>query len=543
MTFMVDVSVLVGIKRSDSREGLFLVNTVVNMRSLVVIYLLFYYAAVTRGTGNVVFTSKDFTNILKWDPAAPPGPGQEVRYSVAYERDTDKNHFVEKAECVNITERFCDLTPETPAVYDVHYRARVWADGSFYGQTNTFKPIAETVLGAPMLTLETTTTTLRVRVTLPLGPEEEPVKDIMTKYNKGPSKATVVYSLHITNPSWARQEIENTTGHFMVSLKNDQTEYCGYVLYKPAFEWGRPPSENTSFCITSPGNPWMVLPWPIMSVAVMAVAVAVAVCCVRSYVKDDKKTTPKSLDLFMNTPKVLVLQDVGISKVVISTKPSLTSLLDGYGPRNKIPLPRQEKEACSYDSSQSSQVYGEVTVQVEDEEDLFQLQTLGLAQTGPTLGSVKTLPQLDNVVVCGNSEAEPLLLDTQRGSDGQLILPMPSFEQKTFSWTTDPQPAPENKPRLSYLIVRPFVSLHSLDSSECSDSGCDESSVPTPTHEYCNSQYLPTQGFPQIEPDSQRSQSTNCGSAYKDHWMPSNNCGNSPYTWSWSGLKEEGEAE
>lgn len=41
-----------------------------------------------------------------------------------------------------MTQLYCDLTAETPAVYDVHYRAQVFADGSNHGQTKDFKPVA-----------------------------------------------------------------------------------------------------------------------------------------------------------------------------------------------------------------------------------------------------------------------------------------------------------------------------------------------------------------------------------------------------------------
>lgn len=50
------------------------------------------------------------------------------------------------------------------------------------------------------------------------------------------------------------QDKENTVGQFVINLKNNRTEYCGYVVYKPESEWGRSGSENASFCITLPGE-------------------------------------------------------------------------------------------------------------------------------------------------------------------------------------------------------------------------------------------------------------------------------------------------
>lgn len=47
---------------------------------------------------------------------------------------------------------------------------------------------------------------------------------------------------------------ESTTGRFVINLKNNHTEYCGHVVYKPGSYWGRTESENASFCVTLPGE-------------------------------------------------------------------------------------------------------------------------------------------------------------------------------------------------------------------------------------------------------------------------------------------------
>lgn len=521
-----------------------------------VISLLFYYACVSSGKGNVVFISQNFSNVLRWDPAPPRVPGQEVLYSVDYQIDTDSSKFIQKADCQNISSLTCDLTSVTPAVYDVRYRARVKVEGMVYGYTNTFKPVAETVLGAPVLSMTYTSSSLHVNVSLPLGPNQESIQDILQRIKKGPSEATVDYSLYITEPAWAKQEIKNTTGQFVVTLKNDQ-EYCGYVLYKPAFEWGRPPSDNTSFCVTLPDNPWMVLPWPIMTLSVVVVVMAVAVCCMWNYTKGlKKKPMPYSLqDIPSCPPEVfhLPIGDCHISDIVISPvsnatiyakilPPRVSSPLGEYGHTNTIPW-TEESLHHREDSFQSSDIYGAVALQEDD--NLSPIHTHGSNQNGPSLTSIKTVPLLENVDIYQNSEAKPLLLETQRGSDGQLILPMLSFGvQKTFK--TEALPKSETKPLLSYLIVserEKFVSLSSLDNSECSDSGCDENSVPTPTHDYCNANYLQQTSY-----KPERSLSSDSGtydSAYRQHWTPEIKfeTNDSNYAWNWSGLKEEGERE
>lgn len=47
---------------------------------------------------------------------------------------------------------------------------------------------------------------------------------------------------------------KTTSGRFVISLNNNQQEYCGYVYYKTLSEWGRSDSQNASFCATLPGE-------------------------------------------------------------------------------------------------------------------------------------------------------------------------------------------------------------------------------------------------------------------------------------------------
>lgn len=60
--------------------------------------------------------------------------------------------------------------------------------------------------------------------------------------------------LHSSTIYFQLQEYETKTGQFVVNLKNNKTEYCGYVVYKPSIELGRSESENATFCVTLPGE-------------------------------------------------------------------------------------------------------------------------------------------------------------------------------------------------------------------------------------------------------------------------------------------------
>ncbi|KAK7887068.1 hypothetical protein WMY93_026689 [Mugilogobius chulae] len=400
--------------------------TAENMRSRMVIFLLFCYACVISGQENVFFTSKNFINILRWNPAGPRFPGEKVRYNVLYS-DKDGGEFKRKAGCQNITELFCDLTAETPAVYDVHYRAKVEADDVDYGQTIKFKPVAETVLGAPILSHSINSTSLNI----------------------------VVYSLTITKPQEAAQTTESRSGHFVVNLKNAQREYCGYVEYKPAVEWGRPLSESTSFCVTQPDHSWLL--WSILSVVALSVTVLMAACWAKHYVKPkSKKPLPSSLDI----------RKQRLSEVIMD--------------------PMDDHNICK----------PEISTNKHNEKHLI----------------YRHLYVLSGKLVLSGYPTEKLGLKTKRNSDGLLTLPKLSLQVKQpFSETTDTLLSLERKPLLSYLTVSSdkgsnFVSLHSLDSSGCSDSGqmktlCQHQPRTTETVTICQvGQILPTSVQPHKAP-------------------------------------------
>lgn len=57
-------------------------------------------------------------------------------------RGDDQDYLI-KDECQNITSLSCDLTAETPSVYDVYYRAKVMVNGTCYDITTFFKPLRD----------------------------------------------------------------------------------------------------------------------------------------------------------------------------------------------------------------------------------------------------------------------------------------------------------------------------------------------------------------------------------------------------------------
>ncbi|XP_068995013.1 interferon lambda receptor 1 [Embiotoca jacksoni] len=532
----------------------------------VIILLLFCYACLSTGNGGVRFVSKNFDNVLHWDPVKPDFPGQKVLYSVQYWSDAKDQPFQIKKECQNITVPNCNLTAETPSLHYDHYRAQVFVNGRILGFSNIFRPLRDTDLGAPILSIKTTMSSLSVNVTLPLGPNGVPIEDIITRSKD--SKTIPLYTLNITHPEWATQVKENRAGQFVINLKNDQTEYCGYVVYKLSSEWGRSGSEMAFFCATLQDDPWMLWRWLLVGVAVLAVLVIMSVVCMCNYVKGGRlNSMPQALVTTTGSCKVLQFPDRNliISKAVVGTQsdqtvyakiqvnPNVPSVgLGGYSPQD-TPWNVWERSSGSSvgtdtllsttsgpedTSAQSSENYGAVAIHVpvEENEDSLQCPTdpretsqppssssgenWDNGETSPRLASFAAPPSPD-CDACESNAATQLLLQTVRDSNGQLMLPSLSFLLQSSTGGTVPPMNPERKPLLSDLMDSE-ASLLNFDSSEWSDCGCDDSSANTPTHPYCNTHYSPSQS---VLPDfhlgcpSTPSSDAIFQSGYKQNWM------------------------
>ncbi|XP_051813044.1 uncharacterized protein LOC127536498 [Acanthochromis polyacanthus] len=223
-------------------------------------------------------------------------------------------------------------------------------------------------------------------------------------------------------------------------------------------------------------------------------------------------------------------------------------------------------------SAQSSDIYSAVAVQnegfqqvtTEDRENSHATPCSSEDSQG-TEGMCFKLtscgePLLSDVTACEGSPASQLLLHTLRDPDGQLMLPLLSFQLQSSTSDTISPMNPERKPLLSDLIDSTdgpsLASLQCLDSSEWSDSGCDDSSVNTPTHPHCNSHYSPSQAV--VPYFHQGCQSTPCSDAifesgYKQNWMPTvpggptatEHCDykRTNYAQNWTGTKMNGEGE
>ncbi|XP_017165128.1 interferon lambda receptor 1 [Poecilia reticulata] len=479
-------------------------------RSIVVL-LLFCYARPSTGNGRVYFKSKNFYNVLHWDPVEPAFPGQKVLYSVQYWRGDDQNYLIKK-ECQNISSLSCDLTAETPSVYDVYYRAKVTVNGSCHDITTFFKPLRDTVLGPPLLSIRTTASTLHVNITVPKGPNGKSIPNIINSTKN----AVLEYTLKITRPQWAAQVVKSKNNYFDINLKYNESVYCGYVVYKATREWGRSDSENASFCETLPDDPHVPFLWPLLGAAVLASIVIISAVCVRNYVKGGDSVMIKTPVISPNESKVMENPDknLRLSEVFMKDTNQIVHKKDNTSLNSAENSPYSAQNPVT--SAQSSGSYAAVGVQhqdlllsvkVESSEEEPQME-VGIVQPFPSYAA----PQLPNFKPSwSDPEQQPLVLQTVRGIDGQLQL---AFQLGNA----------DRKLLLSDVTCQdgPFNLFERIDSLDGRDSGCYDSMVNTPTSLYCNTSYSSETTVPDFQ---QECQTTFPGDAifqsgYKQNWMP-----------------------
>lgn len=156
----------------------------------------------------------------------------------------DNSQFETKADCQNILTLTCDLSNETALDYNEQYLALVLVNNQLHGYSTRFKPTAhskslfhsvavntiitilsfqhvsllvtEAHLGPPVLSTSTSTSSLHVNVTLPLGPNNISIGDIISGSRSSHSKTDIIYTLRITEPAWAAH----------VSLHFNAVEFC-----------------------------------------------------------------------------------------------------------------------------------------------------------------------------------------------------------------------------------------------------------------------------------------------------------------------------
>ncbi|CAL8249014.1 unnamed protein product [Lota lota] len=524
------------------------------------------------------FVSRNFHNVLHWEKTERVRGGGRVLYSVMYRRLEDEQPLLSKRECQNITGRSCDLTAETPPLPDVHYEAVLHANGRVVGNTYRFLPVAATILGAPQLSMRVSGSSLHLNVTLPLGPGGIPLLELLNRTRRLTLDPVVSYTLTIEHPHWAEQVNHSRTGRYDLLLMNNNTEYCGHVVYKPTIHIGRPLSENTSFCVLMPRDHWAAVPWVLMAGGLVLVPVVLSTILVYLYTHPRKKPhLPFSMQgtwTSSTQPILLCPQDL---KLVCSVpvvcpfearKPPTNHNLvsrdpGGYSPQcdpcedNDEDLDRGDRGRsasrgrppwkCRSTTTQSSVSYAHVTVTepVEDasgpcvdgvihmpfQDGVSHMPFQDGVSHMPFQDGVSHMPFQDGVIPRehvvrhgahrdpGDNPAGTLVLPAVRNPQGELMLSMLAFQSQASGEEEEEEEEEKLLVNAGYKAQGPprlLLSLNSMGMSEDWDSECDQSATNTPSQFSVISGGSPTRAFPAglWSPDPDPT-----ASGYKQNWF------------------------
>ncbi|XP_030215586.1 interferon lambda receptor 1 [Gadus morhua] len=442
------------------------------------------------------FVSRNFYNVLHWNHTEED---EGLLYSVMTRSTVDGAPLLRKSGCQNISGRSCDLTADTPPLPGVEYHALLYANGRFLEKSVRFNPVADTVLGPPLLSLRVSGSSLHLNVTLPPGPGGVALQDLLKgSRTRSTTDPVVGYTLTVTDPDWAALVNDSLTGRYVLQLKNNDTRYCGHVVYKPNFLFGRPPSDPETFCVIMPRGRWAEVPWVLLAGGLVLVPGVLTSLLVYLYTHPRKKPrlpssmgswgpppwprllAPSDLVLVCSVPEVGPCAPRPVPPWLVATPPG------GYSPQgdpcedDAWGLGAADHSGGSASSggrgpstpTQSSGGYAQVVVRETGQDPRHRPEGTPNGDAGGHQATPPSGP--------GDAPPGPLVLQALRNQQGVLVLSMGAFQAPAGG-------GEEEQEKLlgegGYKAQGPPHMLLSLSvgGSEDWGSGCDQSAATTPT--------------------------------------------------------------
>ncbi|KAL4657593.1 interleukin-22 receptor subunit alpha-1-like isoform X1 [Arapaima gigas] len=517
-----------------------------------------YAAELQRSTG-AYFVSRNFQNVLHWEQQF--SPDDPVLYSVQY--NIYGEEWQEKLECQNITTLSCDLTAEMADI-TLRYHGKVMANGTKLFQTVRFRPLQDTVLGAPTVSLSPKATSVSLTMWLPVRPNDRTSLEGVLR-NATNVNLFIDYTVTLTpidqmlcnNSLDPQRQLYTTTSEeneVTISNLKPDTEYCGMASYTVEYDYKLKHSEVFVFRVKTCKEPLSSRHLFIGSAVLGTLVFGFLLLLAAWQYVVRKNQMPDALNVqgkrFPPPSPNLTKEGDCITKVeVYPTTPSTQHILlqfkaardqrtqvevtggngDCYTPQDCSPvtpwhchsyLNQQVAPAEHSSGSQSSTQYSVVVgIQRGVTVDHFQNRKDTNVTRAPALNSCGSLQ---------NPQLGTLMLPAQRGPDGLLqlsgLLPLLQTEDDLTSWTSST--FREGVPLLSDLVME--EENEQLDFDLRSDevtrtcmpcqvsSLCDKLPHPTcgTTSNPCPSTEYRQMWIPTVPPPPESSKvGTGCGSA------------------------------
>ncbi|XP_019367952.1 PREDICTED: interleukin-22 receptor subunit alpha-1 isoform X3 [Gavialis gangeticus] len=270
---------------------------------------------------NAEFFSTNFENILKWETEGEIPPG--TVYNVQYKEYVEKK-WLNKTECQNISQRFCNLTHETENFTEYYYaRVQAMAPNGYSSDwvcSQRFKPKQHTNIGAPEVKYIPNVRSIKFLIQPPYTPlkdEDDHQLNVEDIYS------TVEYHMTIfsqsTQQEWTKTEYNK---EFEVSHLEPDTGYNGTIYIQHLQKKSK---AQVFEARTLPDNTWLLFCFGSL---IFTAGLLFAATCYVMYIYVKQRTAhPKSLDF----KGILPFQPLSVTVEHISCKPALLT--------SNVPLP------------------------------------------------------------------------------------------------------------------------------------------------------------------------------------------------------------
>ncbi|XP_004609133.1 interleukin-22 receptor subunit alpha-2 [Sorex araneus] len=200
----------------------------------------------------VHFKSRNFHNILHWQPGRActfnSSFSSSIFYTVQY-KIYGEGSWINKENCSNTQQLFCDLTTETSLIQEAYYgRVRVNYTGrlSDWVITERFIPRWKTKIDSPSMNVTQGNQSLLVSLCAPNLPGKAPRENSMTMEDY----YELVYRVFITNMSLGKEKMvyEGTQKIAEIESLTPHQTFCVVAeMYQPMF--GRRSQRSEKRCV------------------------------------------------------------------------------------------------------------------------------------------------------------------------------------------------------------------------------------------------------------------------------------------------------
>ncbi|XP_067853480.1 interleukin-10 receptor subunit beta-like [Heptranchias perlo] len=225
---------------------------------------------------NVNLISENFRYIVTWEAGARSPPG--IRYTVAAcSLSSTKGTFSAVKTCINITTLSCDLSQRfkvPSSLYWVRVKSVTSTSESKWVESKELQPNRDTILGPPIVNVNSRKQTIEVTLDMPLTPHKQGDNHSPKTVNDiDPSLIYIITLLDKDNKQYAKHKVKpDKSGNGFYKFENLKPKFTYCVIAKFESTHNYHIKDSKKICkTTSPQNTDMLWIAPLIAVLVFVV--------------------------------------------------------------------------------------------------------------------------------------------------------------------------------------------------------------------------------------------------------------------------------